>query len=100
MPKFDVSDVSYRSERIISVWRKLTWWLGKIRVSAITTFCRRPAAKTMTSAMSSGVRGSHPLIDVSSALMYGGLLAVVVVRIDCISLGLVTVEPHNGEFLQ
>lgn len=49
---------------------KLTWWLGKMSVSAITTFCLRDAAKTMTSAISSGVKGSHPLhmasyIDIS-----------------------------------
>lgn len=40
---------------------ELTWWLGKMSVSATTTFSRRVALKTMTSAMSSGVRGSTPL---------------------------------------
>jgi hypothetical protein len=39
----------------------LTWWLGKIRVSATTTFSLRPAVKTTISAMSSGVNGSQPL---------------------------------------
>lgn len=39
----------------------LTWWLGKIKVSATTTFSLRPAVKTTTSAISSGVKGSHPL---------------------------------------
>lgn len=37
----------------------LTWWLGKIKVSAITTFSGRPAANTTTSAMSSPVSGSQ-----------------------------------------
>jgi hypothetical protein len=45
----------------ISTLRRLTWWLGKMRVSATTTFSRRVALKTMTSAMSLGVRGSTPL---------------------------------------
>ena len=40
---------------------QLTWWLGKISESASTTFSLRPAAKTIISAMSSGVNGSHPL---------------------------------------
>lgn len=47
---------------------KLTWWLGKIRVSAITTFSRRPAANTITSAISSGVSGSQFLHNNPSAL--------------------------------
>ena len=41
---------------------KLTWWFGKMRVSAMTTFSLRPALNTITSAMSSGVRGSQPLL--------------------------------------
>lgn len=39
----------------------LTWCCGKIRELAITTFSGRDAAKTTTSAMSSGVRGLKPL---------------------------------------
>lgn len=39
------------------------WWLGKMSVSAMTTFSLLPAAKTMASAMSSPVSGSHPLCD-------------------------------------
>src|SRR6187402_3704575 len=39
----------------------LTWWFGKINESASTTFSLRPAAKTTTSAISSGVNGSQPL---------------------------------------
>lgn len=41
------------------------WWLGNIKVSAITTFSLRPAANTMVSAMSSGVKGSQPLLKIS-----------------------------------
>jgi hypothetical protein len=43
-------------------WNR-TWWLGKISVSAITTFSLRPAAKTTTSAMSSGLSGSQSLYE-------------------------------------
>lgn len=39
----------------------LAWWFGKTSVSATTTFSLRPAAKTITSAISSGVKGSTPL---------------------------------------
>lgn len=41
--------------------RALAWWLGKTSVSATTTFSRLVAAKTTTSAISSGVNGSQPL---------------------------------------
>lgn len=51
--------------RYIQKRNKLTWWLGKIRVSAMTTFSRRPAARTTTSAISSPVNGSTPLLNIS-----------------------------------
>ena len=43
------------------VRENLTWWLGKMSVSATTTFSLLAALKTTTSAMSSGVSGSQPL---------------------------------------
>lgn len=39
----------------------LAWWLGKTSKSAMTTFSLRPAANTIISAMSSGVKGVTPL---------------------------------------
>lgn len=78
---------------------KLTWWLGKIRVSAITTFSRRPAANTITSAISSGVSGSQFLHNNPSALPFQHSHFKKVLRIYGISLLLISVESHNGEFL-
>ena len=75
---------------------KLTWWLGKTRVSAITTFSRRPAAKTITSAMSSPVNGSTPLPTVNYILFF---LTWHDLLVDSISLRLVSIESHNGELL-
>lgn len=46
-----------------------TWWLGKIRLSARTTFSFRPAANTTTSAISSGVNGSTPSYTLSAWLL-------------------------------
>src|SRR5690242_799398 len=45
--------------------RLLTWWLGYTSVSATTTFSLLVATNTTTSAISSGVKGSHPLCHVS-----------------------------------
>ena len=53
--------LGYRPSTQIDSRRVLTWWLGKINVSATTTFSLLPALKTTTSAMSSGVSGSQPL---------------------------------------
>lgn len=80
--------------------RQLTWWLGKINVSAITTFSRRPAANTMTSAMSSGVSGSQPLSNLLALLLVILVQSRLgLIRIDSIRLALVSIESDNGEFL-
>lgn len=50
----------------------LTWWLGMTRVSATTTFSRRVAVKTITSATSSGVKGSQPLWPVKTNSKHNG----------------------------
>lgn len=48
--------------------KERTWCDGKIRVSAMTTFSLRVAEKTITSAMSSGVNGSTPLLGYVSLI--------------------------------
>jgi hypothetical protein len=69
----------------------------------MTTFSLRDAVKTMTSAMSSGVRGSHPLeraSRVSCTDAPGGCTYKRLdLRVDGFGLGLVTVEADDGEFL-
>src|ERR1700753_498212 len=61
----------------------------------MTTFSRRPTAKTTTSAMSSGVRGSHPLV--SLLVNETPKLRIVHIRINCICLFFVTIKPHQRE---
>lgn len=68
-------------------------------VSAMTTFSRRPAAKTTTSAMSSGVRGSTPLGRRVSVDPQCYARKIIHLRIDCVGLGFVAVEPDYREFL-
>lgn len=65
----------------------------------MTTFSLRLAAKTMTSAISSGVRGSQPLTHNISASPRQGLFDEMNIRVNCISFGLVSVESNNREFL-
>ena len=64
-------------------------------MSATTTFSRLEAANTMTSATSSGDKGSHPLPAVSSA--YAGEMNNV--RIHGIRLCLVAPVANSGELL-
>lgn len=82
---------------------KRTWCDGKIRVSAMTTFSLRVAEKTMTSAMSSGVNGSTPLLSErqshQASLADDGHGEVGDLRVDSIGLRLVTVEANNRELL-
>lgn len=63
------------------------------------TFSLLPAANTITSAISSGVRGSPPLVGI---LVYicGHLVECGYLRIYSISLALVAVESNKREFLE
>lgn len=72
------------------------WWLGKINVSAMTTFSLLPAANTIVSAISSGVNGSHPLSRRVS-IIHTSREGIGDSRIDGIGLALVTVEPDDRE---
>ena len=66
-------------------------------MSATTTFSLRPAVKTTTSAISSGVKGSQPLQN--NQLFDDDQHHAVDSRIDCIRLGLVSVEADKRELL-
>ena len=66
-------------------------------MSATTTFSLRPAVKTTTSAISSGVKGSQPLQN--NQLFDDDQHHALNPRIDCIRLGLVSVEADKRELL-
>ena len=74
------------------------WWLGNIRLSAITTFSLRPAANTMASATSSGVSGSQPLQSVSIVAMKSGFFSQGAdSRVDGVGGLLVAVKSDDGK---